>query len=324
MTTYSPPFTITPKILTLVADISLSLGKLTVLQKGEQALKLRRINRIKTIQASLAIEGNSLSEEQVTAILDGKHVLAAAKDIQEVQGALKAYEKLDSWHPASIDNLLEAHKLLMGGLLNKSGAFRSGGVGVMKGKNVIHIAPPAERVPFLIKDLLNWIEKTDNHPLIASSVFHYEFEFIHPFEDGNGRMGRLWQTLILSRWNPLLEYLPIETLIHDNQQEYYSAINQSSVNANSSIFITFILQMLLKTIQENLKMSEKTSEKTSEKIMRLIIENNAITIAELAGIIGVSTRSVERNLKSLQAEGRLERIGPAKGGRWEILRGNDG
>ena len=318
---YNPPFTISPEILTLVADISLSLGKLTVLQKGEKALRLRRINRIKTIQASLAIEGNPLNEEQVTAILDGKPVIAAAKDIQEVQGALKAYEKLDSLKPASINDLLKAHKLLTGGLLKTSGAFRSGGVGVMKGKDVIHIAPPARQVPFLIKDLLGWLDNTENHPLISSSVFHYEFEFIHPFEDGNGRMGRLWQTLILSRWNPLLAYLPIETLIHDHQQEYYNAINQSSQNADSGAFITFILQMLLKTIQQNLKLSEKTSEKTSEKIIRLIAENNSITIAELAGIIGVSSRSIERNLKSLQNDRRIERIGPAKGGKWQVLGG---
>ncbi|NLB63604.1 MAG: Fic family protein [Fibrobacter sp.] len=317
--TYQPPFTITPEILTLVADISLSLGKLAVIQQGERALKLRKINRIKTIQASLAIEGNTLNEEQITAILDGKQVLAAPKDIQEVQGAIKAYEILDTLKPTSVKDLLEAHRVLMEGLVSTSGKFRTGGAGIMKGKEVIHVAPPAERVPLLMEDLLGWLAKTDNHPLISSSVFHYEFEFIHPFPDGNGRMGRLWQTLILSRWNPLFAYLPVETLIHDQQQEYYQAINQSSAIANSTPFITFILRMLHKAIKDNLTMSEKVSEKVSEKIIRLIGENNSVTIAELAVIIGVSTRTIERNLKILQDEGLLERIGPAKGGRWNVL-----
>lgn len=319
MTPYRPPFTITPEILNLVAEISLALGKLSVVQRGARALRLRRINRIRTIQASLAIEGNTLSEEQISAILEGKRVLAPARDIQEAKGAFSAYERLDSWNAASRDDLLAAHKLLMAGLLDTPGEFRTGGTGIMKGKEVLHVAPPADRVPFLIKDLLCWLDKTEDHPLISSSVFHYEFEFIHPFQDGNGRMGRLWQTLILSKWNPLLAYLPVETLIHDHQQEYYDAINQSSATANSNVFITFMLRILLNAIKDSLSTSEKVSEKVSEKIIWLIAEHDTITIAELAAIIGASSRTIERNLKVLQNEGRLTRIGPAKGGKWKIL-----
>ena len=199
---YQPPYTITTAILNLVAQISEAIGRLTVLTDQAKALRLRRINRIRTIQGSLAIEGNTLSEAQITAILDGKRVIAPPREVREVKNALAAYDLFDTWQPESENNLLEAHRMLMSGLIDEAGVYRRGGVGVMAGNQVIHMAPPAERVPALMGDLFRWLAGGDAHPLITSSVFHYEFEFIHPFADGNGRMGRLWQSLILARWNP--------------------------------------------------------------------------------------------------------------------------
>jgi Fic family protein len=242
---YLPPFNISSTMVSLVADISQKLGRLAVLDEVSNNLRLRKINRIRTIQGSLAIEGNTLTEEQITAILEGKRVLAPPREIQEVRNAIKAYDLFEQWEAHSKDDLLAAHRILMTGLLDSPGAFRTGGVGVMAGKTIIHMAPPAGRVPLLMSDLFEWLRTTDVHPLIAGSVFHYEFEFIHPFEDGNGRMGRLWQTLILSRWNPLFANVPVESLVYEHQAEYYEALNKSSKNGESSVFIEFMLRTIL-------------------------------------------------------------------------------
>ena len=245
---YQPPFTITSSIVSLVADISQRIGHLSALETAARTLNLRRINRIRTIQGSLAIEGNTLSQEQITAILEGKRVIAPPREIQEVRNAIKAYDLFKQWQPGAKKDLLAAHQMLMSGLLDELGQFRSGGVGVMAGQSVVHLAPPASRVPELMQDLLRWLETTTEHSLIASSVFHYEFEFIHPFADGNGRMGRLWQTLILSKWNPLFAHIPVESLVHQHQQEYYAALNASTQQTDSAVFIEFMLSMVLKAV----------------------------------------------------------------------------
>lgn len=314
---YLPPYSINPAIVAHVAEISEQLGRLSARQETPAMLRLRRENRIRTIRGSLAIEGNTLTEDQITAILEGKRVLAPAKEIQEVRNAILAYDQIPSWKPHRIADLLKAHSILMKGLLDKPGSFRTGAVGIMKGREVIHLAPPAERVPALAKELLAWQKTSKDHPLITSSVFHYEFEFIHPFPDGNGRLGRLWQTLILSRWNPLFRLIPVETMIHEHQKEYYQAINQSTATGNSTAFIEFMLKMILKALIETTHVSEKMSEKMSEKILRLIQAKETITIAEMAEMTGAATRTIERTLKALKEEGRLQRIGPAKGGRWK-------
>ncbi|MFZ5798110.1 MAG: Fic family protein [Thermodesulfobacteriota bacterium] len=245
---YQPPYTITSAILNLVAEISEKLGRLTALADSGKALQLRRINRIRTIQGSLAIEGNTLSEEQITAILDGKRVLAPPREIQEVRNAIAAYDRLGLWGPGEEAELLEAHRILMAGLLDKAGVYRRGGVGVMAGGQVIHMAPPADRVPALMHDLFRWLAQSDEHPLITSSVFHYEFEFIHPFADGNGRMGRLWQTVILSRWNPLFAEIPVESLVYEHQSRYYRALQESTDQTDSAPFIEFMLRMILDAV----------------------------------------------------------------------------
>lgn len=248
MNKQAPPFSITPRIITLVADISESIGRLSALQE-EKDFRLRHLNRIRTIQGSLAIEGNTLSEDQITAIIEGKRVIAPPKDILEARNAIKAYEQFPFWQLAYEVDLLAAHQVLMVGLIDDAGYYRSGNVGVMNGDKVVHMAPQAERVNMLMGALLSWLDSTDQHPLITSSVFHYEFEFIHPFTDGNGRMGRLWQTLILNQWNPIFAQIPVESMIHEYQSDYYQAINLSTQRTDSSPFIEFMLATILETIR---------------------------------------------------------------------------
>lgn len=317
---YQPPYTITPQILQRVAEIIELLTRWSVSGNSALSPQLRRNNRIRTIQASLAIENNTLSIEQVTAVLAGKQVLGLPREIQEVKNAFAAYEHLSGWQPHSRTDLLAAHGLLMAGLVDEAGAFRTSGVGIYNDKGLVHMAPPADRVPSQVADLLAWLESAPVHPLIASCVFHYEFEFIHPFTDGNGRMGRLWQTLILSQWQPVLAYLPVESVIRVRQTDYYQALADSDTAGNSTVFIDFMLQAIQDTLNEALsKTSEKTSGKTSEKIVAALAVNRFMTIAELATSVGVTTRSIERNLQKLQDKGRLRRIGADKGGHWEVV-----
>ncbi|EIK44260.1 filamentation induced by cAMP protein Fic [Cellvibrio sp. BR] len=248
--TYQPPHSLTPTMLRLSSAISEAVGRLSVLEEDKN-LRLRRANRIRTIQGSLAIEGNTLSEEQITAILEGKRVIAPPKEILEVRNAIKAYEQFETWKATSEKDLLKAHTVLMKGLVDDAGSYRKGNVGVMNGDQVVHMAPPANRVKNLMGDLFGWLASTEEHPLIASSVFHYEFEFIHPFSDGNGRMGRLWQTLILNQWNPLFANLSLESMVHEHQSEYYRAINLSTKKTDSAPFIEFMLQMIMNTIESS-------------------------------------------------------------------------
>ena len=245
---YQPPYTITQEILNRVAAISEAVGRLTVLTDQARMLRLRSVNRIRTIHGSLAIEGNTLGREQITAILEGKRVIAPPREVQEVKNALAAYDRFETWNPEAENDLLEAHRMLMSGLIDEAGIYRCGGVGVMVGQQVIHMAPPAARVPQLMADLFGWLAATDAHPLIASSVFHYEFEFIHPFADGNGRLGRLWQSLILARWNPLFADIPVESEIFEHQAEYYQALQESTRPTDSAPFIAFMLRMVLDTV----------------------------------------------------------------------------
>lgn len=255
MADYRPPFALTPAIIQLLAEVAEASGRVSAQFELEQGLRLRRLNRIRTVQGSLAIEGNTLSTEQITAILDGKRIIAPPREIAEAVNALAAYETLQQWQPERRSDLLAAHQLLMHGLLPDAGRYRQGDVGVMSGTQVLHMAPPAKRVDALMNDLLHWLKHTDQHPLIASCVFHYELEFIHPFADGNGRMGRLWQTLILSRWNPLFANVPVESLIHTHQTEYYRALQHSTASNDSAPFIEFMLSMMHSALLDNLHAS---------------------------------------------------------------------
>ena len=248
---YQPPYSITPVMLHKIADISEALGRLSVAHEQETDLRLRRINRIRTIQGSLAIEGNTLTEEQITAILEGKRIIAPLREIQEARNAIAAYDQFEQWQSSKKKHLLKAHQELMQGLVDDAGYYRNKGVGVMKGEQVIHMAPPANRVPLLMKDLLNWLKTSNEHPLIMSSVFHYEFEFIHPFTDGNGRMGRLWQTLILSQWKPIFKHIPVESMVYAQQDKYYQALNESTQKTDSAPFIEFMLSAILEACKHN-------------------------------------------------------------------------
>jgi Fic family protein len=247
---YTPPLTITPDILALVEQIGETMGRWSVTQAADMSPRLRRGNLIRTIQASLAIENNSLSLEQVTALLDGKRILGLPREIQEVRNAFATYDQLAHWDPGSLEDLLAAHGILMNGLVDEAGRLRSGGVGIFRGTEIMHMAPPPSRVDILIQDLLGWLARGEWHPLVASCVFHYEFEFIHPFADGNGRMGRLWQTLILSQWRPILAYLPVETVVRDRQDAYYQALGAADQAGEAGPFVAFMLGALLTAMQE--------------------------------------------------------------------------
>ncbi|MCO7597429.1 MULTISPECIES: Fic family protein [Pseudomonas] len=311
MSNYLPPLTLTPRMLGLVAQISEHVGLLAASRDDVLTPQLRRGNRIRTIQASLAIENNTLSVEQVTALLDGKQVLGLPREIQEVRNAFAAYDAMSTWRPDRQADLLAAHGLLMSGLIEDAGHFRQGGVGIYRGARLLHMAPPASRVAMLIQDLLHWLGQSDWHPLIASCVFQYEFEFIHPFADGNGRMGRLWQTLILSRWRPVLAYLPVETVICAQQDAYYSALAAADQAAEATPFVEFMLQALRQALVE-----AHESDQVSDQVARLIQQLQpgvALKANELMQRLGLSYRPTfnKNYLKPALAAGLIEMTDPA-------------
>lgn len=313
--TYVPPFTITDEITTLVAEIAEKVGHLTASAEQLPTPQLRRENRIKTIQSSLAIENNSLSLDQVTAIVEGKRVLGAPNEIQEVKNAIGAYELMLELDPYKEKDMLKAHKLMMTDLVRECGRFRTGGVGVFNGEVCIHMAPPAQRVPLLIGELLDWVKTTKTHQLISSCVFHYEFEFIHPFAEGNGRLGRMWQTLLLMQWKPIFAWIPVETIVKEHQQEYYAAIMKSDHEASSTPFIVFMLGCLKEALDE---MAE-SNQKSNQKIISAMRDNPVVTIKDLQAITGLSESGVKKNIRQLRADGIIERVGAAKGGHWEVI-----
>lgn len=239
-----PPYDITPTVLQLVSSISEKIGEANTLFLDKQSPQLRKLNKIKTIHSSLQIEGNTLSEDQITALIENKRIIGPQKDISEVINAIAVYDNLNSFRSTSEKSFLQAHKTLMKGLIDGPGSYRARSVGVVKGSQVAHLAPPASNVPGLMKDLFKYLKNGDELALIKSCVFHYEMEFIHPFLDGNGRMGRLWQTVILKEKYPLFEFLPFETLISQTQNEYYEALAKSDKSGKSTIFIEYMLSII--------------------------------------------------------------------------------
>lgn len=260
-------------------------------------------------------------------MLDGRRVLGQPREIQEVRNAFAADEQMAGWRPGSREALLTAHGLLMAGLMAAPGRLRRGGVGIYRGDTLVRMAPPASRVGNLVDQLLGWLDRTDAHPLIASAAFHYEFEFIHPFADGNGRIGRLWQTLLLGRWQPLLAYLPVETVIRAQQQAYYAALAASDKISEATPFVEFMRGALHAAMEEAVlprapaSAQPSVSGKMSAIILSAVRRRPTVTIPELATLAGVSTRTIERHLQQLQLHGRLHRVGPAKGGYWQLTPG---
>lgn len=246
---YKPPFKITTAILNLVSKISETIGQLKKIETAITTPQLRKVNRMKTLVGTLQIEGNTLDEERMTALLEGKRVLGSKQEIAEAKGAIEVYNRLERLDYDNIDDLLDAHSILMHRLLVKAGTFRIANVGVGSQDGVIHVAPPYTLVPELMNDLFTWLKETEVHPLIVSCVFHYEFEFIHPFDDGNGRVGRLWQTLILYHWKALFAYIPLESVVKEKQNGYYEALEASGAMGESTPFIEFMLGAILETLE---------------------------------------------------------------------------
>ncbi len=327
---YQPPFQLTHTMMRHVARIGELIGMWKAANQNRLVPELRRGNRIKTIQASLAVEQNTLTLEQVTAVIEGKTVLGLPKEIQEVRNAFAAYEAMEQWHPHQLDDLLAAHALLLHGLIDDAGHWRSKGAGIYRGEQLVHMAPPASQIPRLMIDLFDWLANTDAHPLIASAAFHYEFEFIHPFGDGNGRIGRLWQTLILSHWQPMLAFLPVETVIKHRQQTYYQLLTESDQKSDCSAFIEFLLQAIEDSLQEAINTQPDTEKmrvqtrvhprvQTPELILNLLSEHPQMSLADVAQQIEKSVSTVERAVAKLKIQGRLAFIGPKKDGYWQVI-----
>ena len=322
---YIPPFTVSAEAINLIAEISGQIERYAIRLEQEDGLRLRKVNRIKTIHSSLAIEGNKLNEDQVRDIIDGKTVVAPIKEIQEVKNAIATYNLYPTLNPYSVKDLLKAHGVMMQALVDDAGRFRRGGVGVFSEQGLVHMAPPAERVPFLMDDLFAWLQSSKDHLLIRSCVFHYEFEFIHPFIDGNGRIGRLWQSLILGRLHPLFEHLPVENMVYANQQAYYDAITASTHAGQSGPFIDFMLNEIYKTLkshqgEELMDVGNNVGNNVGNKeriILDAIRKRPTVTTPQLAELLGVTKRQCERILSNMKQQGLLRRVG-TKGGHWEI------
>ena len=317
-----PPFQITNKMIDAVAEISELTGRLAARDHLSGNPNLRRTNRIRTIHGSLAIEQNTLSLEQVTAVLNGKHVLAPPKDIAEVKNAYEIYERLDELDPYSVEDLLLAHGIMTRELVEESGMFRTRPVGVVDQEgHILHFGTLPLYVPDLVMELLDWTKNSDLHMLIRSCVFHYEFELIHPFADGNGRVGRLWHTLLLSKWNPTFAWLPVESIIHDRQQEYYDAINASNDACESTVFIEFMLSAIKASLMDAINTSDVMSEGKLDKaairwqkIERFLQTHEYIMNADVRELCGVSPATANRILAGLVEGGKL--IKQRKDGHW--------
>lgn len=309
------PFQITDKILNDVTEISQLVGKVSTDSKLSNNPTLRRTNRINTIYSSLAIEQNTLSIDQVTAVIAGKRVIAPPKDIAEVKNAYEIYDHLDELNPYSIDSLLFAHSIMMRDLVSESGVFRTRPVGVVDSQgNILHFGTLPRYVPDLTEDLLKWVNNSKLPMLIKSCVFHYEFEVIHPFADGNGRIGRLWHTLLLSKWNPMFAWIPVESIIHDRQDEYYQAINESNDKGDSTVFIEFMLSAikdaLLETIDDNKTINTATNKNNYRWniISDFLNDNDYIMNADLRNLLNVSSATANRILSGFVNDGKLIKI----------------
>ena len=316
---YVPPFERNGRIDSLCMEIAELVGNIAPQADFATSPTLHRELRIKAIHSSLLIEGNRLDEKAVTAILNGRHVLGDARDILEVKNAQRAYELLPRLNPYSIDDLLKAHGVMMRGLVPEAGRFRSGNVGVFDGGTLIHAGTPAKYVPEVMSDMFAWLGSTTMHPLPVSCIFHFEFEFAHPFADGNGRMGRLWHTLLLSRWRPILAWLPVESTVRSRQAGYYVALAESDARGSSETFVEFMLEAIRDAIVP-FAMPQSAHELGLADALSFFEENPRGTVSALAERLGSSKRTAERVVAELKADGKLEREGSARTGVWVVRR----
>ncbi len=307
----NPPYKITGKILKLVASISEKIGVVNAAHLNKPPTALRKKNRIKTIHSSLEIEGNTLTIEQITAILENKRVIGPKKDILEVKNAIAVYDYLDKLDPYKFESFCEAHGILMGGLIESAGKLRSKSVGIVKGSALAHIAPPSEMLKPLMNDLFDYLKNNEDLVLIKSCVFHYEMEFIHPFIDGNGRMGRLWQTLILRDSYPVFEYLPMETLIKERQEHYYESLGKSDNTGESTVFIEFMLEIILGSLEELLSIQNVSLTNIDRiNLFRSIVKNDYFSRKDyLKNFREISSATASRDLNFAVENGMLEKIG---------------
>ena len=317
-----PPYTITDNMLNYVSDIMKKIGEANYFESLNRYPELRRKSRIRSIHSSLAIENNQLSLFQVEDVINGKMVIGDQKDIQEVKNAYEAYEQIDKVNPYSVEDLKKIHGILTFLVEKDAGKFRNHGEAVYDGNVEIFMAPPHRLVPTLMDNLFNWMNEVKDtiNPLILSSVFHYEFVFIHPFSDGNGRTARIWQTAILSHWEKAFTYLPIESMIKKSQNEYYKVIDNCNKAGNATEFIEFMLKMIDDTIDEITKTTtqETAQETTQEKILKLIKSNPSITQTQMAKVLGITRDGVSYNIKQLKDNGIIERVGATKNGYWIV------
>ncbi len=309
-----PPYEITNKILALYGQITEALGICQSILLVKPEAKLRKQNRIKTIHSSLAIEGNTLNIEHVTALIENTHVLGPKKDILEVQNAIKAYDQLNDYKPKQLKDFLKAHYVLMNGLVNNPGKFRKSQVGILKGKEVAHVAPGYDMVPGLMNDLFEYLKNDNDLEIIKSCFFHYEMEFIHPFEDGNGRMGRYWQTRLLMNVNPIFEFVPIEKVIRDNQEEYYKVLEISDSSGTSTAFIEFMLNVINKSLRDTIADTTPTTSDYVKRVEYALSQlNDWFDRKEYLSICkGISTATASRDLKQLLQDGLIESSGSGR------------
>lgn len=328
---YVPKFTVSGKAMRLMMEIAAALERYKIAMEGPEGVQLRKLNHIRTIRGTTAIEGNTLSEEQITALLAGKRVVAPKREIDEVKGAHLAYSQIEEFNPFSLQDLLKAHALLTNGLVDKPGEFRKCRVGVVNGEGeVIHLAPNFEYVPGFMDDLFAWLVDSDEPLLIKSCVFHWCFEDIHPFVDGNGRTGRLWQTALLGRWNPLFYAVPVENIVWAHQQEYYAALQAvEAKDMDIEPFIDFMLDKILRTLKAKGEAYESRGKsrgkgrgKSSEDILKLLKSQPDLTQPELAEALGLSVKAVEKQIARLKDANLLRRKGGRKFGMWEVFGGH--
>ena len=306
-----PPYEITSNILTQIASISERIGEVNAVHLSKPPAELRKRNRIKTIQSSLEIEGNTLTVEQITDLLNNKRIIAPQKDIIEVKNAINVYDRLNEFKVYSLKSLCDAHKLLMVGLIDNAGKLRSTSVGIVKGEQLAHLAPPGEMVKPLMDDLFDYLKNDKDLLLIKSCVFHYEFEFIHPFLDGNGRMGRLWQTLILKQYSPIFDFLPIETLVKEKQQEYYNVLGRSDKKGSSTDFIEFMLEIIKDALDDLLRTQNiiLTKNDRIEKYRDIIGFEKFSRLEYMRAFKNISSATASRDLKNAADDGIIEKFG---------------